>query len=106
MTRSETILTWTQRQWQRLTGWPRRLRRHQPIRDVMVLRLRTLLANARGDDAAYRELRERYRKMANCLAMKDIWCGPRRCDDRRRVSRPPCPRVVPDIPRTTEPCAP
>ncbi len=38
---------------------------HQPIRDVMVLRLRTLLAKARGDDAAYRELRERYRKMAN-----------------------------------------
>ena len=37
---------------------------HQPIRDVMVLRLRTLLAKARGDDAAYRELRERYRKMA------------------------------------------
>ena len=38
---------------------------HQPIRDIMVLRLRTLLAKARGDDAAYRDLRERYRAMAN-----------------------------------------
>ena len=33
----------------------------------MVLRLRTLLANARNDDAAYRVLRERYRAMANSL---------------------------------------
>jgi hypothetical protein len=40
---------------------------HQPIRDVMVLRLRTLLANARRDDAAYRDLRERYRAMAHSL---------------------------------------
>jgi adenylate cyclase len=38
---------------------------HQPIRDIMVLRLRTLLAKARNDDAAYRDLRERYRAMAN-----------------------------------------
>jgi hypothetical protein len=38
---------------------------HQPIRDVMVLRLRTLLAKARNDKAAYRDLRERYRSMAN-----------------------------------------
>jgi hypothetical protein len=38
---------------------------HQPIRDVMVLRLRTLLAKARKDEAAYRDLRERYRSMAN-----------------------------------------
>jgi hypothetical protein len=38
---------------------------HQPIRDIMVVRLRTLLAKARNDDAAYRDLRERYRAMAN-----------------------------------------
>jgi adenylate cyclase len=31
----------------------------------MVLRLRTLLAKARNDKAAYRDLRERYRSMAN-----------------------------------------
>lgn len=35
------------------------------IRDICALRLRTLLARARGDDTAYRQLRERYRKMAN-----------------------------------------
>jgi hypothetical protein len=40
---------------------------HQPIRDIMVVRLRTLLAKARKDDAAYRDLRERYRAMANSL---------------------------------------
>jgi hypothetical protein len=39
----------------------------QPIRDITVLRLRTLLAKARNDDAAYRDLRERYRAMANSL---------------------------------------
>jgi class 3 adenylate cyclase len=39
----------------------------QPIRDIMVLRLRALLAKARNDDAAYRDLRERYRAMANSL---------------------------------------
>jgi hypothetical protein len=38
---------------------------HQPIRDVMVLRLRTLLAKARGDDAVYRDQLERYRAMAD-----------------------------------------
>jgi hypothetical protein len=40
---------------------------HQPIRDIMVLRLRTLVAKARRGDVAYRELRERYRVMANSL---------------------------------------
>ena len=49
----------------RLTGWPPSVEEHQPIRDVMVLRLRTLLAKARKDEAAYRDLRERYRSMAN-----------------------------------------
>ncbi len=50
---------------------------HQPIRDVMVLRLRTLLAKARGDDAAYRELRERYRKMANLFGYERhmVWAA-------------------------------
>ena len=31
----------------------------------MVLRLRTLLAKARNEDTAYRDLRKRYRAMAN-----------------------------------------
>ena len=35
------------------------------VRDVTVLRLRALLAHARGDDAAYRDLRDRYRAMAS-----------------------------------------
>ena len=34
------------------------------IRDVWLLRLRALLARARGDGADYRELRDRYREMA------------------------------------------
>lgn len=34
------------------------------IRDVWLLRLRALLARARGDDAGYRDLRDRYREMA------------------------------------------
>jgi AAA ATPase domain len=38
-----------------------------PVRDIMVLRLRTLLAKARKEDTAYRDLRERYRAMANSL---------------------------------------
>ncbi len=33
-------------------------------RDVMLMRLRALLARTRGDDAAYREYRDRYRDMA------------------------------------------
>jgi hypothetical protein len=39
----------------------------QPIRDIVLLRLRTLVAKARDDDAAYRDLRERYCAMANSL---------------------------------------
>jgi len=34
------------------------------VRDVMLLRLRALLAEAHGDDAAYRDFRDRYRAMA------------------------------------------
>jgi hypothetical protein len=40
---------------------------HQPLRDIMVLRLRALLAGACGDDEAYPDLRDRYRAMANSL---------------------------------------
>ena len=40
------------------------------IRDVWVLRLRALLARARGDDAAYAELRDRYRDMAKTLGFE------------------------------------
>jgi adenylate cyclase len=36
-------------------------------RDVMVLRLRTLLARACGDEAGYRDLRDRYRALATSL---------------------------------------
>jgi hypothetical protein len=43
---------------------------HQPIRDIMLLRLRTLLAKARRDDAAYRDLRDRYRDMATSLGFE------------------------------------
>ena len=48
------------------------------IRDIWLLRLRALLARAHGDDAAYRDLRDRYRDMAERLASKDISRGPRR----------------------------
>lgn len=37
------------------------------IRDVWVLRVKALLAHTTGDDAAYRELADRYRKMAHDL---------------------------------------
>jgi len=37
------------------------------IRDVWLLRLRALLARARGDAAAYRDFRDRYRDMAKTL---------------------------------------
>jgi class 3 adenylate cyclase len=36
-------------------------------REISILRLRTLLARARGDETGYRELRDRYRAMANDL---------------------------------------
>ncbi len=37
------------------------------IPEVWLLRLRALLARAHGDDASYRELRDRYRAMATSL---------------------------------------
>jgi adenylate cyclase len=39
-------------------------------RDIMVLRLRTLLARARGDAAGYRDLRDRYRALATSLGFE------------------------------------
>jgi hypothetical protein len=40
------------------------------IRDIWLLRLRALLARARGDDATYRELVDRYRAMATELGFE------------------------------------
>ncbi len=40
------------------------------IRDIWLLRLRALLAQARGDEAAYREYRDRYRDMAKTLGFE------------------------------------
>jgi hypothetical protein len=37
------------------------------LRDIFLLRLRALLAKAHGDEAAYREYRDRYRDMAKTL---------------------------------------
>ncbi len=39
-------------------------------RDVMVLRLSTLLAKARGDEASYRDRRDRYRALATSLGFE------------------------------------
>jgi class 3 adenylate cyclase len=43
---------------------------HQPIRYIMVLRLRTLVARHRGDEAEYGKLARRYRAMAGSLGYK------------------------------------
>jgi hypothetical protein len=40
------------------------------IREVWLLRTRALLARARGDDAAYPHLRDRYRDMAKTLGFE------------------------------------
>ena len=40
------------------------------IRDIWLLRLRALLAQAHGDDAAYVEFRDRYREMAKSLGFE------------------------------------
>jgi hypothetical protein len=39
-------------------------------REVWLLRLRALLARARGDDTAYRDYRDRYRDMARTLGFE------------------------------------
>ena len=40
------------------------------MRDIWLLRMRALLARARGDDAAYRDLVSRYRAMAESLGFE------------------------------------
>ncbi len=40
------------------------------IREVWMLRLRALLARTRGDDAIYRNYRDRYRDMATSLGFE------------------------------------
>jgi hypothetical protein len=40
------------------------------LRDVWLLRPRALLARARGDDNAYRDLVDRYRSMAKSLGFE------------------------------------
>jgi hypothetical protein len=40
------------------------------LRDILLLRLRALLARARGDTAAYTDLRDRYRDMAKTLGFE------------------------------------
>jgi hypothetical protein len=40
------------------------------VRDIMLLRLRALVAHARGDQGAYRELLDRYRAMATSLGFE------------------------------------
>ena len=40
------------------------------VRDITLLRLRALLARARGDEAAYRDFRDRYRDMATSLGFE------------------------------------
>ena len=37
------------------------------VREIWLLRLEVLLARARGEDARYREYRDRYRAMAKTL---------------------------------------
>jgi hypothetical protein len=40
------------------------------MRDIWLLRLRALLARARGDDTAYRDYRDRYGTMATSLGFE------------------------------------
>ena len=40
------------------------------LNEVWLLRLRALLARARGDDAAYADFRDRYRNMAKTLGFE------------------------------------
>jgi hypothetical protein len=42
----------------------------QAVRDILLLRLRALLARAHGDDTAYRDYRDRYRDMAKSLGFE------------------------------------
>jgi hypothetical protein len=40
------------------------------IREIWLLRLRALLAHAKGDESAYRDYRDRYRAMATSLGFE------------------------------------
>ena len=40
------------------------------VRDIWLLRLRALLARARGDETGYRDYRDRYRAMATSLGFE------------------------------------
>jgi hypothetical protein len=40
------------------------------VRDILLLRLRALLARARGDEAGYRDYRDRYRALATSLSFE------------------------------------
>ena len=40
------------------------------IREIWLLRLRTLLAHAKGDESAYRDYRDRYRALATSLGFE------------------------------------
>jgi hypothetical protein len=40
------------------------------IRDISLMRPRALLARARGDEASYRDFRDRYRDMAKTLGFE------------------------------------
>jgi hypothetical protein len=40
------------------------------LREIWLLRLRVLLARARGEDARYRDYRDRYRDMAKTLGLE------------------------------------
>jgi adenylate cyclase len=40
------------------------------LHDIFLLRLRALLARTRGDEAAYRDFRDRYRRMAKTLGFE------------------------------------
>ena len=55
------------------------------MRDIWLLRLRALLARARGDDVAYRDLVIAIARWRNRLASKDTSTGPRRCQMTLRI---------------------
>jgi hypothetical protein len=40
------------------------------MREIWLLRLRALVARARGDETAYRDFRDRYRDMAKALGFE------------------------------------
>ena len=48
------------------------------LHEIWLLRLRALLARARGDEAGYRDFRDRYRTMAKSLGFEGHIAGPRR----------------------------